>query len=275
MIIPFHTDIKNKLARFIDSNSVPHLLFYGPSGSGKMTIVEDFLRKIYQTNELLKTNVMYVNCAHGKGIKFIREDLKFFARLNIHLNGGCNFKTIILMNAEQLTIDAQSALRRCIEIYSKTTRFFIIVKNKEKLLHPIVSRFCEIYIPYPETADGEAINLHTYSLKTIYTFEKDLKMNNLKFIDEILLPVVNNRNTVSHKTLCECAIILYERSISSLDVIDWIINNDIISVYDRCQIQICYSKIRSEFRCEKLIMLYMIDFLCNRINIDLINISFL
>ena len=67
---------------------------------------------------------MYVNCAHGKGIKFIREELKFFAKTNINLKEGEIFKSIVLLNADKLTIDAQSALRRCIELFNHTTRFF-------------------------------------------------------------------------------------------------------------------------------------------------------
>ena len=73
---------------------------------------------------------MIVNCAHGKGIKFIREELKFFARTNIHLQEGSIFKSIILLNADKLTIDAQSALRRCIELFSHSTRFFIVIDDK-------------------------------------------------------------------------------------------------------------------------------------------------
>ena len=58
-------------------------------------------------------------------------------------------KSIILFNAGNLTTDAQSALRRCIEQFSHTTRFFIIVENTDLLLKPILSRFCNIYIPHP------------------------------------------------------------------------------------------------------------------------------
>ena len=56
---------------------------------------------------MIKNYIMTVNCAHGKGIKFIREELKFFARTNINLQEGSIFKSIILLNADKLTIDAQ------------------------------------------------------------------------------------------------------------------------------------------------------------------------
>merc|ERR1712166_644347 len=97
----------------------------------------------------IKEYVMYVNCAHCKGIRFIRDDIKFFGKRNMQNNNGKIFKSIILFNAEKLTTDAQSALRRCIENFSHNTRFFIVIENIDNLLNPILSRFCNIYIPYP------------------------------------------------------------------------------------------------------------------------------
>lgn len=189
-----HTKIYEKLDYFLKNNRVPHIIFHGSSGTGKKTIVYNFINKIYSYDLVkIKTNVMFVNCAHGKGIKFIRDELKFFAKTNVHLTSstslnstedvkslnfdggitdsknemygegdkttsynekinknketGIFFKTIILLNADFLTIDAQSALRRCIELFSYNTRFIIIVENKNKLLYPILSRFCEIHVP--------------------------------------------------------------------------------------------------------------------------------
>ena len=111
-----HENIRKKLHSFYVSNRIPHIIFYGTSGSGKQTIVYDFLKEIYHNNEQkIKANVMFVNCAHGKGIKFIRDELKFFAKTNVQFNSGVWFKTIVLLNADHLTMDAQSALRRCIE----------------------------------------------------------------------------------------------------------------------------------------------------------------
>ena len=141
--LPLHAHIQKKLDYFYETQKIPNLIFHGSSGTGKRTIVYDFLNKIYDSDKhKLKTNVMMVNCAHGKGIKFIREELKFFAKTNIQSNSGVLFKSIVLLNADSLTIDAQSALRRCIELFSHNTRFFIIVENKHTVLYPILSRFC-------------------------------------------------------------------------------------------------------------------------------------
>ena len=75
-----HKNIKNKLDKFIELNKIPHIIFYGESGSGKRYILNYFIKKIY-TKEERKNYTMYVNCAHGKGIKFIRNELKFFANI--------------------------------------------------------------------------------------------------------------------------------------------------------------------------------------------------
>jgi len=255
MEIPQHSLIMEKLDYFYRTNKIPHIIFYGASGTGKRTIVHNFVNRIYDDNKArIKTNVMSVNCAHGKGIKFIREDLKFFAKTNIQ--SGVLFKTIILLNADSLTIDAQSALRRCIELFSGNTRFFIIVENKNKLLNPIVSRFCEIYVP-EYIKDGAVVNLHTITP----IFKEP--------IDAIIQPYIANPTHARFMELCDE---LYEKGYSALDIIDFFEKSDI---ENRISILICFEKIKSEFRCEKLLMLYILDFAFLRSNPSLNNISFI
>ena len=126
MKLNIHRAIIQQLDSFRFRNMIPNIIFYGPSGCGKGTIVSNFIDEIYENSkDKIKNFVMHVNCAHGKGIKFIREELKFFAKINTN---DIYFKTVVLKNADKLTIDAQSALRRCIELYNHTTRFFIIVE---------------------------------------------------------------------------------------------------------------------------------------------------
>lgn len=156
---PRHPHLQDKLATFIAQKKVPHLLFYGVSGSGKKTLVNWFIHQLYHDKESIQEYVMYVNCGHCKGIKFVREDLKFFSKTNINVNrqGGNFFKSVVLLNADKLTIDAQSAMRRCIEIFSHNTRFFIVVDDKCKILKPILSRLCEIYLPPPSRFDSLSV----------------------------------------------------------------------------------------------------------------------
>ena len=133
-----HASLKEKLIKMVDKKKIPHIIFHGPLGSGKRHLLYFFINRIYDHQyDKIKRYVMYVDCAHGKGIRFIRDQLKFFAKTNIQNKSGLFFKSIVLLNAEKLTTDAQSALRRCIEQFSHTTRFFIVVKDKNKLLRPI------------------------------------------------------------------------------------------------------------------------------------------
>ena len=125
------------------NKNIPHILIYGDHNSGKRTTLNTLLDTIY-TPELKKMFCVYIECATCKGIKMIRDDIKEFAKQNTN---QVPFKSVILYDADNLTIDAQYSLRRCIEIYSTNTRFFIITQNKDKLLNPICSRFIHMYIP--------------------------------------------------------------------------------------------------------------------------------
>jgi replication-associated recombination protein RarA len=279
-----HENIRQKLHSFYVSNRIPHIIFYGTSGSGKQTIVYDFLKEIYHNNEQkIKANVMFVNCAHGKGIKFIRDELKFFAKTNVQFNSGIWFKTIVLLNADHLTMDAQSALRRCIELFSHNTRIFIIVENKHKLLNPILSRFCEIYVPEYMDDNGKIMNLHQWQIQQTYPFKTQLSQDNYEFIDthlrndvkEYFLNNMNNTPKITHLQMTEIVSVFYENGISSLDLINWIKKTELWTDLEKSNICMCYSKIKPEFRSEKLLMLYLLDFLYMRCDCDIKDISFI
>jgi len=254
--LQIHQNIIKKLDGFITSSRIPHILFHGSSGTGKKTIVYDFVNKIYNEDKSkIRTNVMYVNCAHGKGIKFIRDELKFFAKTNIQGTKGILFKTIVLFNADSLTIDAQSAMRRCIESFSHNTRFFIVVENKHKMLNPILSRFCEIYIPDNIGNEGKLQNLHQYHLEQIYG--KDDKyiewFNNI--IDNNLIKTDIEWMDIEHK--------IYENGYSAIDFINWIKQDNMLSKIQCCDIVMYFHKIKSEYRNEKLLLLTIFTFLKN------------
>ena len=74
MKLNIHKDVKDQLDFFLKIKKIPNIIFHGSNGNGKRHIVHEFINKIYNNSEILKNNTMYVNCAHGKGIKFIRED---------------------------------------------------------------------------------------------------------------------------------------------------------------------------------------------------------
>ena len=267
--IDIHNSIYTKLNHFNQTNKIPHIIFHGVSGSGKRTIVNNFLNTIYDNDKSrMKSNIMIVNCAHGKGIKFIREELKFFAKANIHSNNGRLFKTIVLINADNLTIDAQSALRRCIEQFSFNTRFFIIVENKHKLLKPILSRFCEIYVS--DYMDGNQIcNLHVISKNANYKIQ--YTENNKAWLDEQIQTCVNN--DITHSTLINLCEQIYDYGLSCLDVIEWIKQTPLIDNVLKTKVCMYFDTICKEYRFENILMFTIFDYLYLRTNKDLKNIT--
>ena len=182
-----------------------------------------------------------------------------------HILGLFN-KTIILLNADLLTIDAQSALRRCIELFSYNTRFFIIVENKHKLLNPILSRFCEIYVP-EHMENGKTINLHQYSIHTQYSLPST--ENEQQWITEKMTQIEVDQIELNHRVFTELSTEFYERGLSCLDLIKWVKTTNTISELVKSTCCMCFDKIKSEFRCEKLLLLYIFDFLFLRSNADL------
>jgi DNA polymerase III delta prime subunit len=249
---------------------------------------------------------MYVNCAHGKGIKFIREELKFFAKTHIHSNGGDIFKSIVLLNADKLTIDAQSALRRCIELFSHTTRFFIIGEDKYKLLKPILSRFCEIYIPEP-MQNGESINLYkynlneTFKLKTIKTqrmewlkkelhksfIEKKVKEDKDKEDkdkedkdkeDKEDINEKQNKCESNPSKLIEISEKIYEKGYSGLDIIHLLENqSNFFNLTNEkiFELLFVFNRVKKEFRNEKLLIMFILNFIFISLDFTLENITFM
>jgi DNA polymerase III delta prime subunit len=287
-LVCYHPEIKEKLDLFLRSKNIPNIIFHGKSGSGKRTIVHNFINDIYNSNkELLKNYVMYVNCAHGKGIKFIRDELKFFAKTHVNIEGASKFKTIVLSNADELTIDAQSALRRCIELFSHTTRFFIIIENKYKLLKPILSRFCELYVYEPKIKD-KVVNLHrisvnnTFLIKTVKNHTKNIFLKKIinDFNENNVCTTDNsNNNTVINDEITNkiknITSDLYEKGYSGLDIISYLENNDVFEPIQRYQMILLFNRVKKDFRNEKLFMLFMLNFILLRSNYDLENISFM
>ncbi len=277
-MLNIHQSIKEKLEYFQKNHKIPNIIFHGPSGCGKRTIVSEFISNIYENDrEKIKSLVMYVNCAHGKGIKFIRDELKFFAKTHINSNGGDSFKSIILLNADKLTMDAQSALRRCIELFSHNTRFFIIVEDKYKLLKPILSRFCEIYVSEPEH-NGKIINLYKYNLNEIFNL-KEIKNTHQEWLKKELLKFVNKSSNTNIDDFIKLSIKLYEKGYSGIDIINLLESQKFmettLTLDKKYELLFAFNKVRKEFRNEKLLILFILNFIFLDKELVLENISFM
>lgn len=268
--IEIHGEIKDKLNGYIKNNNIPNIIFHGPTGSGKKTLLDYFLNEIYSNDTQLKENCLYVDCAKGVGIKFIREELKNFAKTQT-THG--QFKSIVLLNAEKLTIDAQSSLRRCIEIFNHNTRFFIVLEDKYKLLKPIISRFSDIYIDNP-IINKKSTNLYDLNrLEKLNDYETEKEIELLK----IVLTILRKSKNKKINELFEIVENIYNKGFSGFNLLKIIDNNLETLKINETDIEYLKFKLNIEKVCketknEKLIILFIMKFLLFRYNVDLENI---
>ncbi|KAI9597351.1 P-loop containing nucleoside triphosphate hydrolase protein [Syncephalis fuscata] len=130
------------LTRTMESRNLPHLLFYGPPGTGKTTSILALAREMYGP-ALFKSRILELNASDERGIQVVREKIKNFARISVSQDKNEQappYKLIILDEADAMTGDAQSALRRIMEAYSKVTRFCIICNYVSRIIEPLASR---------------------------------------------------------------------------------------------------------------------------------------
>ena len=169
------TEIVSRMKNFVKERNLPHLLLVGPAGVGKTTSILCLSRDLYGL--AWQNYVMEVNASDERGIDVIREKVKNFARTTA-ISGEVPFKILILDEADSLTSAAQHALRRIMEIYTRTCRFCLIGNYSENIIDPIQSR-CSVfrYGPLPEVemknyiavlAEKEHVKLVPEGLDAVY-----------------------------------------------------------------------------------------------------------
>ena len=134
-------EITNRLTAFVNSKSMPHLLFAGMQGTGKTTSFLSLARDLF--GEDYKDNVLELNASDDRGINIVRTAIKDFARTR-SVSEKVPFKLIFLDEADALTKDAQNALRRTMEDYASNVRFCLSCNYSSRIIPPIQSR-CAIF----------------------------------------------------------------------------------------------------------------------------------
>lgn len=144
-------EVIRRLASYVRSKNLPHLLFSGTAGTGKTASSICVAREIFGEDEWTN-NFTELNASDERGIEVVRTKIKNFARTSPL--GDFGFKIIFLDEADALTFDAQSALRRTMEKYTSTCRFILSCNYSSRIIEPIQSR-CAVYRFRPMT--GEAV----------------------------------------------------------------------------------------------------------------------
>jgi replication factor C small subunit len=172
-------EIISRLKTFVEEKNLPHLLFVGPAGVGKTTSILALARDLYGPG--YRNFILELNASDERGIGIIREKVKNFAR-TAAMASSVSFKILIMDEADHLTSDAQHALRRTMEIYTKTCRFCLLGNYSENIIDPIQSR-CSVFrfspLEEPDLkdnvqviADKENLDIVDEGLDAIYQASK-------------------------------------------------------------------------------------------------------
>jgi replication factor C small subunit len=202
----------NKLLENIinNINSFNHCIFYGNSGCGKTTFIKLIIDTIYKSEKDKRLNTILLNASDERGIDTVRYKIKSFSKQTTYNNYP--FKIVVLDEADNLTYEAQTALRRLIEKYSNNTRFCFICNYENMIINPIKSR-CNL-IKF-NNFNNEYIN------KYLSKILKNEKIKNQKY-DKIIELVISLAKGDMRKS------IIYLETLTKIDIID----NNVDIIYE-------------------------------------------
>jgi len=208
------------LKRMIDNGNLPNLIFHGPAGTGKTSLVVSLANYIYQDKINLMT--LELNASDDRGIDIVREEIKDFAEKKNLFHSG--LKLVILDEVDSMTIEAQYALRYIMEKFSKDTRFCLICNYFHKIIEPVKSRCCVFrFLPLSfeetkeiikEIAKEEKLKISEQVIKIIYKISngdvrkainllQSISLKGKKISEELILAISGNPSNLAFEEIMQ------------------------------------------------------------------------
>ncbi|KAG1145105.1 hypothetical protein G6F37_004202 [Rhizopus arrhizus] len=184
--LTYHNDLSKRLKKLANSDNLPHMLFYGPPGAGKKTRIAAVLREVYgPAVEKIKVEPRQFVTSSNRKMNFSVVSSNFHMELNpsdlgmydrvivqdvikgiaqtqqIDANAKHQFKIVVIDKADELTREAQAALRRTMEKYTSSMRLILCCNTLSKIIPPVRSRCLLIRVPRPEIEEtvGALLNV--------------------------------------------------------------------------------------------------------------------
>jgi len=227
--VAYQDEVVSVLKRSLEGADLPNLLFYGPPGTGKTSTILAAARDLF--GDIYKQRILELNASDERGIQVVRDKIKHFAQLTASGKRPDGkpcppYKIVILDEADSMTRDAQSALRRTMEKEGKSTKFCLICNYVSRIIEPLTSRCAKFrFKPLSNDilvkrlkfiADQEAVQVSSEAVEAlIETSEGDLRraITALQSSARLKNP---DRPEVSHQDVCEVAGVVPQKWIEGL-----------------------------------------------------------
>lgn len=223
----------NKVKKYIKNDDIPHLLFWGKSGTGKTTLAKIIANSI-------DCDLLYINASDENSVDMVREKVKGFAE-NM---GFKKWKIVILDEADFLSMNAQAILRGVTEYHSDTCRFIITCNYVEKILPAIHSRFVQFEIHPPDKK--------TVAMRLVKIFQEDgieYTPENLAYIINSSYPDIRKVISIAQDSIEDCQLVISKSEKIRFSYMDDIIevlksNDPPKRAFDKCRQILADSKVR-------------------------------